>query len=71
MQGKDVQKKFEATKQWEREKARELDKEQEKWDQFKKIKKYDIHQPDYDSYEQSDYDLEEEDIYPKKKDRKS
>ena len=46
--------------------AREV-KLHQRYQELKRFKKYDIMDPDYDSYEQSDYELDEQDLYPKMK----
>ena len=42
------------------------DKEIDLYNEIKHLKKYDYMLDGYDSYEQSDYEIEPEDIYPKR-----
>ena len=42
-------------------------KEQEIYEKLKSLRKYDMTRHDYDEYAQSDYELEESDIYPPNK----
>jgi hypothetical protein len=56
-----------ATKEWHRELQARQDKAEERWQEnvkMAKFDKYDTTREDYDSWEQSDYELDESDINP-------